>query len=397
MVGLLSGVAILAVVVRIYIHLHKRRKLALDDYLVLFATACLAVETGLLYHNLDMIFIEDSLAKNPLNIMLFTRGQVLNLLDNFLKWTNIWQSFAWTACYMIKLSFLAFFRMLTRDVSRRLTIYWWFVLIITLSSWIFNTVENIIICGASKSRKSLPTQHAHLKTIRANRDRTVKCFPYPAHNHAIGITATATDVLTDIMIVSIPILLLWRTQLRSTQKLRILTFLCLSIFMVGFGLARFAGALMRDSNGVLTYSLAWTTLFLHIECSTAVLMGGVTAFRNVFKQHTGDEESQQGKTPLLRYVRRIFSSGKSGKDSGDKPAGEKGPVISDQHVTRGTLRGVRTFIRRNGRERGETTVDQSHGDSTFDPLESYHNFIKQERKSDSLGTSTKRSGSTEVS
>lgn len=157
--GLLAGIATLAVVVRIYIHIHQRRKLFLDDYIVLFATACLFVETALVYRNLDLMYIEASLATNPMNIVLFTRGQVLELVNTFLKWTNIWQTFAWTTNYMIKISFLAFFRVLTRDVSRGLTWYWWFVLCFTIAAWIFNSIENIVICGASQSRKC-KTLHA---------------------------------------------------------------------------------------------------------------------------------------------------------------------------------------------------------------------------------------------
>jgi hypothetical protein len=72
MAGLLSGMTTATVVVGIYIHLHKRRKLALYDFLVLFAIACLAVENGLLYHNFDMIFIYNnksftSQARSPAN------------------------------------------------------------------------------------------------------------------------------------------------------------------------------------------------------------------------------------------------------------------------------------------------------------------------------------------
>lgn len=229
---------------------------------------------------------------------------------------------------------------------------------------------------------------------------TVKCFPYPKHIHAIGIISTVTDVVTDLMIVSIPVLLLHKTQLRYTQKMRILTFLCLSVFMVAFAIARLSGGLMRDSYGVLTYSLAWTTLFLHIECSIAVLMGGVTAFRNVFKPQGRDEESQpeEGHTPLLlQYIRRMFGGSKATRGSDEECAGDKAPVMSDRPVTKGTLKGLRTFIRRNGRERGNTTMEQSMDNSAYDPLESYHNYKRHEQERVSMGTSTKLSSSTEVS
>jgi hypothetical protein len=145
-----TAVATIAVAVRVMVHIHKRRRLFVDDYFVLFATACLLVETGILYHILDTMYVETMLAKDPMNIFLFTRSQVLELLP-FLKWNNIYMSFAWTANYAIKVSFLAFFRVLLRDVSRRLNWYWWLVLWFTLASWAFNFMENFILCGASNN------------------------------------------------------------------------------------------------------------------------------------------------------------------------------------------------------------------------------------------------------
>lgn len=133
----------------------KRRSLFLDDYLVLCAMASLIAQTACTYTSLDLIFTETVLSTDPMNIVLFTRGQVLDLADNFLKWSNILQALGWTTLYLIKVSFLAFFKVLTRDVSRGLTIYWWFVLCVTVASWMFVAFENMILCGANHSCKCI--------------------------------------------------------------------------------------------------------------------------------------------------------------------------------------------------------------------------------------------------
>lgn len=208
------------------------------------------------------------------------------------------------------------------------------------------------------------------------------------------------DVITDLMIISIPIWLLRNTQLRSTQKLRILAFLCLSVVMVAFAVARFAGGLMRDSSGVLTYSLVWTVLMLHIECSIAVLMGGVTAFRTVFSRQPHDEESQQKErhtSSLLQYVKRLISRSKTSSSSDRDDKMEQPIVISDRAVPTATLKGLRTFIRRNGRDPGHTTIDETLNSSAYDPLESYHNFKRHEQKYGGTVASSKGTISTDVS
>ena len=144
----------MAAITRLAIHLKHRRELFVDDYLVMFATACLLVQTGILYKYTDMVYIISVVSTNPLGYTLFTRSELLGLVG-MLKWSNTFVCFAWTVDYTIKLSFLAFFWTVVRDVSQRLTRYWWFVLCFVAISWLFNMIENFIICGANNSCKTL--------------------------------------------------------------------------------------------------------------------------------------------------------------------------------------------------------------------------------------------------
>jgi len=121
----------------------------------MFATACLVVQTCILYKYSDMVYIISVLSTDLTSYTLFTRSELLRL-PGMLKWSNIFVCFAWTVNYTIKLSFLAFFWTLVRDVSKRLTQYWWFVLVFVMLSWLFNMIENFIICGANNSGKTLP-------------------------------------------------------------------------------------------------------------------------------------------------------------------------------------------------------------------------------------------------
>ncbi|KAL1606206.1 hypothetical protein SLS60_003607 [Paraconiothyrium brasiliense] len=164
-------------------------------------------------------------------------------------------------------------------------------------------------------------------------------------------------------------------SLRFGQKVRILVFLCLSVFMIAFALARLFGGLYRDSFGVLTLSVTWTHTWLHFESSVAVLMGGITAFRTVFagqvreagKRHTSS-------STIYKRIRSIFRRTPSETDSGvvEKLNKNRGFLAGPQ--TGASIKGMPTFIRRIGREPINTTMEDSVMDSQYDPLESYHAF-----------------------
>lgn len=218
----------------------------------------------------------------------------------------------------------------------------------------------------------------------------------------MGGASTAADIITDIMIVSIPILLLHKTQLRLSHKIRILTFLCLSIVMVALALARLIHGLTRDYSGVLTFSMIWTHLWLHLESSVAVLMGGVTAFRTVFARQVRDDDKAKGRrsnSTLYEYVLRFFGKSRPADSEISSSVGEKKEGFLQGPRTGASLKGLRTFIRRHDREPGHTTVEDTMASCTYDPLESYHNFKRHEDGNQKTPSSTtfQGSGSIEVS
>ena len=153
MIGTLCAIAVTAVAVRITIHIRKRATLFLDDYIVILAAACLAVQTGLLYHTMDMMYMQNNLAKDPRNILLYTRPEMIELTSDYLRLNNAFIICAWTTNYLIKASFLVFFRGLLKNVSMKLNIYWWFVVAVCIAGWAFSCIENIVMCGWSRSSK----------------------------------------------------------------------------------------------------------------------------------------------------------------------------------------------------------------------------------------------------
>jgi len=114
----------------------------------------------------------------------------------------------------------------------------------------------------------------------------------PRNISELGWSSSTVDVATDVLIILIPILLLRKSSLLFTQKLRILTFLCLNVFQIAICLGRSFGSGFQDRDGKVKFGIVYTFLLIHIEVSVAVIMSGVTAFRSVLASRDRDCERQ---------------------------------------------------------------------------------------------------------
>ena len=83
------------------------------------------------------------------------------------------------------------------------------------------------------------------------------------------------------MIIFIPIILLRKSLLRLSQKLRILAFLCLNAFCIAIALSRMAGGGYYNHDGKFVFRVVYNYILMHLEACIAIIMGGVTAFRTV--------------------------------------------------------------------------------------------------------------------
>ncbi|KAF2653203.1 hypothetical protein K491DRAFT_523522 [Lophiostoma macrostomum CBS 122681] len=359
-VGTFTGLAVLAVIGRVSYHIRKRGRPSQDDWLVLFSACCLAIVTGLICYMQHWMYMTAALAAKPGNAALFTHSE-LESLPGLLKWNNLFLVFSWTYIMAIKMSFLVLFWLLIRDVSRRLTNLWWCVMVLTILSWLFNILRNPINCGWA-------TGH--------------KCSPVPRYVSELGWTSSAVDIATDVLIILIPVLLLRNSLLPLKQKLRILTFLCLNVFQISICLGRTIGSGFHDRDGRVKFGIVYTFLLIHVEASVAVIMGGVTAFRSVFalRAHDRDHERPSRERRWSKVPSRILSwlripSSKS-KDDVVRERRRDNRMLLPGPVTGGTLRGLRSFIRRHDRTPGHTTGESSKLESTYDSVQTYHEYMR---------------------
>lgn len=142
------------------------------------------------------------------------------------------------------------------------------------------------------------------------------------------------DITTDALVVSIPIVLLWRVRINFRQKIGLGILLCLSLVMAIIAIARMSGINLTSKN----VDIVWLAFWQQQECSVAVIMISISAFRSLFVANASKGPSPKDFSKP-RYRNRLYL-----KFTGsDKDTGFGLP-----HIPGATLTGMRSVIRDGG-------------------------------------------------
>ncbi|KAK8116330.1 Integral membrane protein [Apiospora sp. TS-2023a] len=99
---------------------------------------------------------------------------------------------------------------------------------------------------------------------------------------------TGLDALSDVLIASIPIIVLHRAKIRTRQKISLGVFLCLNLVMVCLAITR-----ASKINGAAGVDVPWEFFWQFMEASVAVLMGSLTVFRTLLTSKTGAPDERR--------------------------------------------------------------------------------------------------------
>lgn len=168
------------------------------------------------------------------------------------------------------------------------------------------------------------------------------------------------DITSDLLVLSLPVSILWKVRITVRQKIGVAFSLCLSGAMVLVTIVRIAGMKLRGSGNV---DIVWLAFWQQQECSIAVLMLSVSAFRSFFVPSSARSPAprHQGYSPSekrRRFLRR-------------RPH----PDMYDTHETNGlpqvpgaTLTGLTTVIEGNTQAEERADLDQQlDGDHDHSP------------------------------
>ncbi|KAF2677066.1 hypothetical protein K458DRAFT_492097 [Lentithecium fluviatile CBS 122367] len=366
----LAVLAIIASGSRLLFRWRNEDPLRLEDYLVLFATICLVVETGLVYSFTHRLYVIDA-ATTHLSVLSYVAKDPV-LAQQLLETGSTlvaYFSLGWTAIFAIKSSFLALFYRMLRNVCGKLTAYFWCTVAATAISFVVIILESFILCpkfGADAAQ----------------------CFMKDNYTFSIssGVVVQVLDIVTDLMIISIPIALLRMCRLQLQHKLRIAVVLCLSGTCIILSLVRLAAGLQRNVFGKMQFGVTWISFMLHCEAAVAVMAGSVPALRAVYTSHqhrkilsgiVADDNSLKSKTMSVLGLTK--------KPSQTLPVQEKAPRPTSTPMAKWRQSIVRAIPKRMASKRGirplTYTSDSRKGSAEsaiIHPTVAYHDFRRQE-------------------
>ncbi|OTB13843.1 hypothetical protein K445DRAFT_13548 [Daldinia sp. EC12] len=337
-VGVVFIIAIISVLARAAIRFKTRRRLFVDDYLLFIAATFLAGSTGVIYHFCNWLYLTMAIQKDPSIVSHPDTQDIIDYINTFIQKYHAFLVISWTALVFVKFSFLAFFKQLIRQVQKIRSFYW-AVAALTVISWMFLIAATFILC---------PELGAE----------SVACWTPFRSKHYIVVTGVTTslDVLSDILIASIPIIVLHLARIRNSQKISLGLFLCLSLVMVCFSIVRVSGV-----RGELGLDVPWKLFWQYVEASVAVTMGSLTVFRSLLTLPTrnSDEERRNRVEVVGLRSHEHFSCRmrllRLRKEHLDLESQNSLPDIPGA-----TMTGMRTFIRCNNHDPGLAGVSQQN-------------------------------------
>jgi len=247
-------------------------------------------------------------------------GLIFSLLDELpeiSKESNAVATLWWFVIVPVKLAYLFFFRRLISRL-RDLNIWWWCVIIFTVpaglacvaASWLtcpYFTAIGVLSCSGPAADD------------RVVRDTTI---------------TTVLDIATDVLVVSFPVALLWRVQITLRQKVGLAMSLCLSLVMAITAITRISG--IKLPGGAV--DIVWLAFWQQQECSIAVIMVSVSAFRSFFVVSASKNASPRLPKSSTYWRRRLLQ-----KRSASSEDTEKGVNVLPQ-IPSATMTGMRTVI-----------------------------------------------------
>ncbi|KAI0545254.1 hypothetical protein F4679DRAFT_588663 [Xylaria curta] len=368
--SVLFGTAILSVVVRLAIRIFGHVPWSLDDGLVVTAAALLASGFATCLRNLDNIYLIEAINKG----VAFPFQEDLTNILSIQKWSTITAFLVWTSVYLVKFTFLYFFHILVWGMPRKITVLFWSTVGLCVIFWIYTILEPVIICPHFGADAGEYSRNTNIDSHKSSHDMTAKCSIRPEqHIRSIvgNILIALMDIISDVMIITIPIVILRRSLMPTARKVSLAAMLCLSIVMIVIALIRLIGTIIDTRLDGHEAAPVWVTYWTSVEGCVSVTMTSVIVIRAVFITRATRERSRMHDSLWSRAGRRLlstlklprsFASSKQSSPHSDdnQKFDSKPPKIATQVLTRNTLSTVNEFIV-GGKERHQNLDNAMRG------------------------------------
>ena len=291
----------------------RTQQIRFDDFLLL--VACLACIAATVLQNVgadtlyQMILFDRSMVKD-------IPKEVINAgMSKIQRTTYSFAIVVWITIFSVKFSYLAFFRHLI-DRQRALIVYWRVIVVMTTLAFILNVCGPFISCSEFGNRAYRCTDPSYDRRVLTGESFT-----------------NAFDIFTDLLLTSIPLILLHKVKIKLRQKIGLGSFLCLSFFMIVIVIIR----LTQIRSKVWEI---WAVFWTQIEACFAIMMLSTTAFRQLFISRNTPTLGQP--KPKLSDTYRRYLSRWPKKSTSSDGSDEAQVSVS---IPGAKLTGLQSFIR----------------------------------------------------
>ncbi|KAI5839616.1 hypothetical protein DFP73DRAFT_598599 [Morchella snyderi] len=265
--------AIFLMVFRLWIRWQKHGSLYIDDLFVFFAGFfCFVIAV---MHTLITPYIFDIMEAQA--GLVTPDAEWMKRIYMYLKmqWATIF--IFWQLLWSVKFSLLLFFRRLMDGIDGMMK-WWWAVVCLNTMLWISVMLSQFVNCRPFSSSFKLGPEACSTRQPTA---------PWEAM-----IYAMVADVITDIMIMALPLRLIINLKISAKQKFGLVIIFSLGLLCIAFALIRALLSSVGDS-----ISPIWLTTWTQVEGSVAVVVACLPALRGLLRKNygsTGGEEYMTG-------------------------------------------------------------------------------------------------------
>ncbi|GIJ87376.1 hypothetical protein Asppvi_006282 [Aspergillus pseudoviridinutans] len=251
-----AGLGIIFASIRFAIRIKRMKRLLVDDYFVLLALVFLVTNA----------ILQTLQAPHLYYMVLDVTGP--DIVYHGLKYTH-YEFFIigifWSVLWSIKGSFLALFWLISDGLPHYRRV-WWGVTTFAVLAYIGCWLASVLNCHP-------PSDYF----------RFGKCTkPIDIRGSVISICySTAVDILTDLMIMYLPLRILWKTKMNLHQKLGLATVFCLGFIIIAAAIIRavaITGKAYSDQAALAVWGIA--------ESSISMIVGCLPPFKTFITSHS---------------------------------------------------------------------------------------------------------------
>ncbi|KAJ5676280.1 hypothetical protein N7536_012452 [Penicillium majusculum] len=282
-----AGLGILFTSARIAIRMVYVKRLLADDYFMLLALAFLITNA----------ILQTLQAPHLYYMVLNMTGP--DIVHHGLHYT--YYEFAiigvfWSVLWSVKASFLALFWMISNGLPRYRRV-WWATVVFAAVAYIGCWIASVYTCHPP-----------------SNYFKFGKCTkPIDQRGSVISISySTAVDILTDLLIMSLPLRIIWQAKINMQQKIGLVIVFCLGIVIVAAAIIRavaITGKAYSDQAALAVWSI--------VESSISIIVGCLPPFRAIISTKPNTNQSPYGSSGATpnSYDRNHSARGKHRSDA----------------------------------------------------------------------------------